>query len=332
MDERKWLAEQFQAYRGHLRKVAYRMLGSVNEADDAVQESWMRITRTGVHGVENLAGWLTTVVGRVCLDMLRARQSRREEPLDALGPEPRVVDVTAPDPEQDAILADSVGLALLVVLEALTPAERVAYVLHDMFDLPFDDIAPVIGWSSEAARQIASRARRRVRGGGKVPEADRARQQEVVEAFFAASRNGDFDALIAALDPDVVFRADRVAARSEVALEIRGASAVGKRARAYSGGAPSTRLLLVNGALGAAWYQDGQPVIVFAITVEERKIVEIEMIAEPERLRRLDLAALDEPRDGIRFSSASDVTTMKVRASIRRGTTREAHDRIDAGG
>lgn len=312
MDERKWLAEQFQAYRGHLRKVAYRMLGSVNEADDAVQESWMRITRTGVHGVENFAGWLTTVVGRVCLDMLRARQSRREEPLDALGPEPRVVDVTAPDPEQDAILADSVGLALLVVLEALTPAERVAYVLHDMFDLPFDDIAPVIGRSSEAARQIASRARRRVRGGGKVPEADRARQQEVVEAFLAASRNGDFDALIAALDPDVVLRADRVAARSEVALEIRGASAVVKRARAYSGGAPSTRLLLVNGAVGAAWYHDGQPVIVFSFTVEERKIVEIEIIADPERLRRLDLAALDEPRDGIRLSPASDVTTMKV--------------------
>jgi RNA polymerase sigma factor (sigma-70 family) len=312
MDERKWLAEQFQAYRGHLRKVAYRMLGSANEADDAVQESWMRITRIGVRGVENLAGWLTTVVGRVCLDMLRARQSRREEPLDALGPEPRVVDVTAPDPEQDAILADSVGLALLVVLEALTPAERVAYVLHDMFDLPFDDIAPVIGRSSEAARQIASRARRRVRGGGKVPEADRARQQEVVEAFLAASRNGDFDALVAALDPDVVLRVDRVAARSEVALEIRGASAVVKRARAYSGGAPSTRLLLVNGAVGAAWYHDGQPVIVFSFTVEERKIVEIEIIADLERLRRLDLAALDEPRDGIRLLPASDVTTMKV--------------------
>jgi RNA polymerase sigma factor (sigma-70 family) len=312
MDERKWLAEQFQAYRGHLRKVAYRMLGSANEADDAVQESWMRITRIGVRGVENLAGWLTTVVARVCLDMLRARQSRREEPLDALGPEPRVVDVTAPDPEQDAILADSVGLALLVVLEALTPAERVAYVLHDMFDLPFDDIAPVIGRSSEAARQIASRARRRVRGGGKVPEADRARQQEVVEAFLAASRNGDFDALIAALDPDVVLRADRVAARSEVALEIRGASAVVKRARAYSGGAPSTRLLLVNGAVGAAWYHDGQPVIVFSFTVEERKIVEIEIIADLERLRRLDLAALDEPRDGIRLLPATDVTTMKV--------------------
>jgi RNA polymerase sigma-70 factor (ECF subfamily) len=294
MDQRKWLTEQFQAYRGHLRKVAYRMLGSVNEADDAVQESWVRISRTGVDGVENLAGWLTTIVGRVCLDMLRARQSRREESLDALEPERPVVGVTTPDMEQDAILADSVGLALLVILETLTPAERVAYVLHDMFDLPFDDIAPIVGRSSEAARQIASRARRRVRGGRKVPEADRARQKEVVEAFLAASRNGDFDALIAALDPDVVLRADRVAARSKVALEIRGASAVVKRARAYSGGAPSTRLLLVNGTVGAAWYQDGQPVVVFAYTVEDRKIVEIEMIADPERLRRLDLAALDD--------------------------------------
>jgi RNA polymerase sigma factor (sigma-70 family) len=296
MNERKWLAEQFQAHRGHLRKVAYRMLGSVNEADDAVQECWMRISRTDVQGVENLAAWLTTIVGRVCLDMLRARQSRREDPLEALDAERPVVGLTTADLEQDAILADSLGLALLVILERLTPAERVVYVLHDMFDLPFDDIAPVIGRSSEAARQLASRARQRIRGSGRAPDADRARRQEVVEAFLAASRDGDFDALVATLDPDVVLRADRVAARSEVALEIRGASTIAKRALAYSGRASSTRLVLVNGLVGAAWYQSGEPAIVLAFAVDDKKIVEIDLIADPERLGSLDLVALDEPR------------------------------------
>ena len=309
MEELDWLAKQFEAYRTHLQKVAYRMLGSAYDADDAVQESWIRVRGADTYAIENLGGWLTTIVGRVCLDKLRARKLRREESLDAIGAEGAASDVSTIDLEQDAILADSVGQALLLVLDKLAPAERIAYVLHDMFDLSFEEIGPIVGRSTEAARQLASRARRRVRGGGEVPQADRVRQQEVVEAFLAASRNGDFDVLIAALDPDVVLRADRVAAGSEVGLEIRGASAVAKRALAYSARAPSTRLLLVNGTVGAAWYQNGEPAIVFAFTVD-RKIVDIEMIADPERLRRLDLAALDalpSPRENA-LRPAKDVT------------------------
>ena len=213
MDEHEWLAEQFEANRTHLRAVAYRMLGSLSEADDAVQEAWLRLSRSDTSGVENLGGWLTTVVARVCLDMLRSRKSRREEPLGAHVPDPMVSREDGIDPEHEALLADSVGLALLVVLETLAPAERVAFVLHDMFDLPFDEIAPIVGRSPTAARQLASRARRRVQGAATVPDADLTRQREVVDAFLAASRGGDFDALLALLDPDVVLRADRAPCR-----------------------------------------------------------------------------------------------------------------------
>src|SRR5829696_8183999 len=208
MDEHDGLAERFEANRPHLRAVAYRMLGSISEADDAVQESWLRLSRSGTSGVENLGGWLTTVVARVCLDMLRSRRSRREEPLGVRVPEPIVSREGGIDPEHEALLADSVGLALLVVLETLTPAERLAFVLHDMFAVPFEEIAPIVGRSTAASRQLASRARRRVRGAATVPDADLNRQREVVDAFFAASREGDFDALVAMLDPDVVLRAD----------------------------------------------------------------------------------------------------------------------------
>ena len=294
MDEREWLGEQFEAYRAHLRKVAYRMLGSVNEADDAVQESWLRVRRAGAAGVENLGGWLTTIVGRVCLDMLRARKLRREEPLDAVDPKSAASEIDAIDLEQDASLADSVGLALLVVLEKLSPAERVAYVLHDMFDLSFDDIGPILGRSVVATRQLASRARRRIRGGGTVSGVDRARRREVAEAFLSASRSGDYDALIAVLAPDVVARSDRVAASNEALREIRGAPAVAKGALAYSGRALATRVMLVNGTVGLVWFRDGQPAVVVDFTIEGRKIVEIEFIADPERLRRLDLADLDD--------------------------------------
>jgi RNA polymerase sigma-70 factor (ECF subfamily) len=227
--------------------------------------------------------------------MLRARKLRREEPLDAIDPENAASDVDAIDLERDALLADSVGLALLVVLEKLSPAERVAYVLHDMFDLSFDEIAPIIGRSAVATRQLASRARGRVRGGGTVSGADRARQREVAEAFLAASRSGDFDALIAVLAPDVVARSDRVAASNEALSEVRGASAVAKGALAYSGRALATRPMLVNGAVGLVWFRDGQPTVVVDFTIEGRKIVEIEFIADPERLRRLDLADLADP-------------------------------------
>jgi Sigma-70, region 4 len=228
----------------------------------------------------------------VCLDMLRARKARPEETQPSHVPEP--VDET--DAEQDALLADSVGLALLVVLEELAPAERVAYVLHDMFDLPFDEIAPIVGRSADATRQLASRARRRVQRGGTVSDPDRARQREIVEAFLAASRKGDFDALIAVLDPDVVLRVDEVLAPSEAAREIRGAATVAKQALMFSGRAESTRPVLVNGAVGLAWFQDGQPAIAFDFTVGNLKIVEIEIIADPDRLRRLDLAGLDDLR------------------------------------
>jgi RNA polymerase sigma factor (sigma-70 family) len=296
MDEQEWLAAQFEAYRSHLRKIAYRMLGSVNEADDAVQEVWLRISRAGAHGVENLGGWLTTIVGRVCLDMLRTRRLRREEPLDTDERGPAASGIDAIDLEQDAMLADSVGQALLLILDKLAPAERIAYVLHDMFDLPFDEIGPIIRRSTEAARQLASRARRRVRGGGKVPNADRVRQREVVEAFLAASRNGDFDALIAVLDADVVIRSDKVASPGGVPREVRGASAVARGALSSSGRAASTRPVLVDGVIGLAWFRHGQLAGVLDFVCDGGKIVEIEVIGDPERLGRLDLVELDGVR------------------------------------
>ncbi|MFL5666959.1 MAG: RNA polymerase sigma factor SigJ [Ktedonobacteraceae bacterium] len=288
-DEHEWLAEQFEANRTHLRAVAYRMLGSLNEADDAVQESWLHLSRSDTSGVENLGGWLTTVVARVCLDMLRSRGSRREEPLGVHVPDPIVSREDGIDPEHEALLADSVGLALLVVLDTLNPAERLAFVLHDLFAVPFDEIAPIVGRSPTAARQLASRARRRVQGAATVPDVDLTRQREVVDAFLAASRGGDFDALLAVLDPDVVLRADRAAEHTGASREVRGAPAVAKQ---FSGRARSAQPALVNGAVGVVWAPRGQPRVVFGFTITRGKIVEIDMLADPERLRQLNLEVL----------------------------------------
>ena len=298
MDEHDWLAERFEEHRTHLRAVAYRMLGSPSEADDAVQEAWLRLARSGGGGVENLGGWLTTVVARVCLNMLRSRRSRREEPLDespgARVPDPIVGRGEGIDPEHEALLADSVGLALLVVLETLAPAERLAFVLHDMFAVPFEEIAPIVGRSPTAARQLASRARRRVRGAATTPDADLARQREVVDAYLAASRGGDFDALLAVLDPDVVVRADFGAAPPGAPREVRGARAVAEQALTFSRFARFARAALVNGAAGVvSWSPDGRPFSVMGFTVRRGKIVEIDILADPARLSRLDLALLD---------------------------------------
>ncbi|HEY3195906.1 MAG TPA: sigma-70 family RNA polymerase sigma factor [Candidatus Dormibacteraeota bacterium] len=290
MDDHEWLAERFEENRAHLRAVAYRMLGSVTEADDAVQESWLRLSRSGASGVENLGGWLTTVVARVCLDMLRSRKSRREEPLEAQAGEPIASGENGIDPEHEALLADSVGLAMHVVLEKLAPAERVAFVLHDMFAVPFDEIAPIVRRSPAAARQLASRARRRVQGGEAAGDTGLARQRKIVDAFLAASRGGDFAALLAVLDPDVVLRADGVAVEMGALKLVRGAEAV---AGTFSGRARVAKPALINGAVGAVWAQDGRPRVVFGITITGGKIVEIEMIADPERLGELDLVFLN---------------------------------------
>ena len=298
MDEHDWLAERFEEQRGHLRAVAYRMLGSLSEADDAVQEAWLRLSGADTSNVENLGGWLTTVVGRVCLDMLRSRTSRREEPLDAHLPERIVSRADGGDPEQEALLADSVGLALLVVLETLAPAERLAFVLHDMFAVPFEEIAPIVDRSPTAARQLASRARRRVHGmGGRegesvAPRSELTRQREVVDAFLAAARGGDFDALLAVLDPDVVLRSDRAAQRPGVPAEVRGAAIVAEQA--VRGGARAARPVLVNGAVGVIVAPRGRLLIVLDFTIRDGKIVAIDAIADPERLRQLDLAMLTD--------------------------------------
>jgi RNA polymerase sigma-70 factor (ECF subfamily) len=290
MDEQERLAERFEANRARLRAMAYRMLGSLSEADDAVQESWLRLSRSDTSGVENLGGWLTTVVARVCLDMLRARKARREEPLGAHVPDPIGSREGGGDPEQEALLADSVGLALLVVLDRLAPAERLAFVLHDMFAVSFDEIAPIVGRSSTMARQLASRARRRVQGATTVPEADLNRQREVVDAFLAASRGGDFDALLAVLDPDVVLLADRAAVSAGASGEVRGAPAVAKQ---FSGRAQLARPALVNGAVGAVVAPLGRLFLVLRLTVTRGKIVGIDVVADPARLRALDLAVLE---------------------------------------
>jgi RNA polymerase sigma factor (sigma-70 family) len=291
MDEHDWLAERFGEDRTHLRAVAYRMLGSLSEADDAVQEAWLRLSRSGTSGVENLGGWLTTVVARVCLDQLRSRESRREEPLGVHLPEPIVSSEDDADPEHQALLGDSVGLALLVVLETLAPAERVAFVLHDMFAVPFEEIAPIVGRSPASTRQLASRARRRVQGTATAPDADLARRREVVDAFLAASRGGDFDALLAVLDPDVVLRADRSAVRMGASRKVRGAAAV---ADTFAGRARAAQPALVDGAVGLVWASGGQPRVVFGFTIARGKIVEIELVADPERLGQLDVAVLDD--------------------------------------
>jgi RNA polymerase sigma-70 factor (ECF subfamily) len=271
------------------------MLGSLAEADDAVQEAWLRVSRADTSDVANLDGWLTTVVARVCLTMLQARASRREQPWDARVPDPVVSGVDGGDPEQEALLADSVGLALLVVLERLAPAERLAFVLHDMFGVPFDEIAPIVGRSSAAARQLASRARRRVRGARTVPDADLGRQREVVDAFLAAARSGDFDALLAVLDPDVVLHADRGALPAGASREIRGAAAVATGALSYARRLASfARPALVNGTAGLVVAVQGRPFAVLGFTVTHGKIVEIDILADPVRLSQLDLAIQNE--------------------------------------
>jgi RNA polymerase sigma factor (sigma-70 family) len=291
MDEREWLVGRFEEHRTYLRAVAYRMLGSVSEADDAVQETWLRLSRSDTSEVENLGGWLTTVLARVCLDMLRSRKSRREESLGARVPEPIAGRADGADPEQEALLSDSVGLALLVVLETLTPAERLAFVLHDMFAVPFDEIAPIVGRSPDAARQLASRARRRVRGADTSYEPDHTRQREVVDAFLAAARDGDFDALVAVLDPDVVLRSDRAALPADVPREVHGAPAVARRA--LVGRARAARPALVDGAVGVVVAPRGRLLMVLDFKIRGGKIVEIDAVAEPERLNQLDLALLD---------------------------------------
>ena len=287
MDEEDALTSTFEGHRPHLRAVAYRMLGSSAEADDAVQEAWLRYRRTDTSDVANLGGWLTTVVSRVCLNLLRSRTTRREEPLDPHVPDPVVTPVAALDPEQEVVLADSVGLALLVVLEALSPAERVAFVLHDMFSVPFEDTAPVVDRTPEATRQLASRARRRVDGAAPVPEADPARRREVVDAFFAAARRGDLGALVAVLDPDVVLRSDGgVRAGSRV---LRGADAVSRQAAMFGATDRVVRPVLVDGLAGVVVSIEGRPVAVMAFTVAGGRIVAIDALGDPDRVGRLAL-------------------------------------------
>jgi RNA polymerase sigma factor (sigma-70 family) len=295
VNEREWMAEQFEANRPHLRAVAYRMLGSVTEADDAVQEAWLRLSRSDTSGVENVGGWLRTVVARISLDMLRSRKARREEPLGPHLPEPIISREDGVDPEHEALLADAVGLALLVVLETLAPPERLAFVLHDMFAVPFDEIAPIVGRSPAAARQLASRARRRVRGSAPAPDVDVARQQEVVAAFLAAARSGDLDALVAVLDPDVVLHVDRGAERPGESLQVRGAAAVAEHTLPYATqGARFARPALVNGAAGFVVVPRDRPIAVVGFTVAHGKIVEIDVLGDRARLRELDLTVLDD--------------------------------------
>jgi RNA polymerase sigma-70 factor (ECF subfamily) len=290
VDDREWLAEQFEGSRAHLRAVAYRMLGSMSDADDAVQESWLRLSRSDVAAVANLRGWLTTVVGRVCLDMLRTRRARREDYVGTELPEP-VVRLDAPeDPEQEALLADSVGLALLVVLDTLTPPERLAFVLHDMFGVPFDEIAPIVDRSPAAARQLASRARSRVRGRAPEPDADLARQREAVAAFLAAARAGDFDALVALLDPDVVFRVDAGPRAPQTGPPVVGAAAAARAVLAL--GAPYAPLCepaLVNGAAGLIVAPGGRLLAASAFTVVGGRIASIDVVADPAKLRLMDV-------------------------------------------
>jgi RNA polymerase sigma factor (sigma-70 family) len=296
VNQPEWMAEQFESHRTHLRAVAYRMLGSASEADDAVQEAWLRLSRADTSGVANLGGWLTTVVARVCLDMLRSRTSRREEPLGARAGAPDgPANLAAPapegtDPEHEAVLADSVGLALLVVLETLAPAERVAFVLHDMFAVPYEEIGAMLERSPNATKQLASRARRRVQGTATVPDTDLNRQREAVGAFFAASRNGDFDALLTMLDPDVVVRPDRVVAEASSLGEVRGAEAVASNfARIRASGA---QIALVNGIPAGVWAPGGVLRVVFSFTFVGGKITAIDTLAEPDVLGRLDVTIL----------------------------------------
>jgi RNA polymerase sigma factor (sigma-70 family) len=284
MDGSELLAERFQAHRSQLRAVAYRLLGSLSEADDAVQETWLRLDRADTREVMNLGGWLTTVVGRICLDMLRARAARREVSLDARLPDPIVGSAEA-DPEQVALLADSVAWALLVVLETLPPAERIAFVLHDTFAVPFDEIAGIVGRSPAATRQLASRARRRVRQATLDPDADPGTQRQVVEAFLSAARRGDLDALVALLDPDVVVRAD--SGRPPVRV-VRGSRAVAEKALVFSGASAGARVALVGGSAGIVASAQGQPVTAMGFAVRNGRVIEIDILTDPVRLRRLE--------------------------------------------
>lgn len=289
MEEPQWLADRFEENRTHLRAVAYRLLGSSTEADDAVQEAWLRLSRSDTTEVQNLGGWLTTVVARVSLDMLRSRKTRREEPLDDHLPETGGFP-NGGDPEYEALLADSVGPALLVILETLSPSERLAFVLHDLFAVPFDEIGPIVGRSPTAARQLASRARRRVQGNPGVPEADAGRQRAIVEAFLAASRRGDFEALLAMLDPEVTLRTDGSAMLSGSPRETVGASAV---AGTFSGRAKAAQSAIIDGLPGAVWALNARPKVVFAFSFKGEQICGIEMLAEPDRLAELDVVVLD---------------------------------------
>jgi len=295
MPTAEWLAEQFEEHRPHLRAVAYRMLGSASEAEDAVQEGWIRLGRTDGSAVENLRAWLTTVVARVCLDLLRTRTSRREDPLDEHAthvPDP-VITRADGDPESDAMLADSVGLALLVVLETLEPAERLAFVLHDVFGMTFDEIAPIVDRSPVAARQLASRARRRVQSKAPNPERDLHQQRRVVDAFLSAARDGDFERLVAVLDPDIVLRADGGALAGASRI-VRGAQAVAAQASTFSRLGLSNQLVLVNGNIGlVSRRSDGRLFAVLGFTIAGGKVVEIDILADPERLGRLDLSAIE---------------------------------------
>ena len=296
MDENEWLADRFEEHRAHLRAVAYRMLGSLTEADDAVQDTWLRLSRAGAGEVENLGGWLTTIVARVCLNMLRSRNLRHEQSFGVHVPDPFVSPEGQLQPEEEAVLADSVGLALLVVLDTLSPAERLAFVLHDMFELPFGEIAPIVGRTPAAARQLASRARRRVRGAEvPAPDPDLARQRQVVDAFFSAARGGDFDALVAVLDPGVALRIDAGARRPAASMAIRGAAAVARQALSgLTTVLPKVQLrhTLVNGAAGVVVIRRGLPVTVIGFTVAEGRIVEIDAVADPERARTIAAAVL----------------------------------------
>ncbi|HST14699.1 MAG TPA: sigma-70 family RNA polymerase sigma factor [Gaiellaceae bacterium] len=293
MNQQEWLAEQFEEQRPHLRAVAYRMLGSLSEAEDAVQDAWLRLSRSDRSDVENLRAWLTTVVARVALNMLRSRRTRSEQPLDMRVPDPIVDPADGTDPEHEALLADSVGLALLIVLETLTPAERLAFVLHDMFAVPFDEIAPIVERSPEATRQLASRARRRVRGADPVPDVDLHAQWEVVDAFIAAARGGDFDALIAVLDPEVVLRSDggRIAGLSQYVV---GAQAVAGQAMMWARVDLTRRRALVNGAAGMVVYREGEPFSICAVTVKNGRLAELDFLADPERIAQVDLTVLDD--------------------------------------
>jgi RNA polymerase sigma factor (sigma-70 family) len=292
MNDQDWLAERFEATRPHLRGIAFRMLGSLTEADDAVQEAWIRLSRTDTSEVENLRAWLTTVVGRVCLNMLRSRTTRRESSLDAHVPDPILSPEQGMDPEQEALLGDSIGLAMLVVLDSLAPAERVAFVLHDVFAVPFDEIAPIVGRTPTAARQLASRARRRVQG-APIPDVDLAGQWVVVDAFLAAARAGDFERLLAVLDPEVVVRADGGAARPGVPSLVRGARAAANQAMSFRRFAENATRVLVNGVPGGvAWSPDGRPFAVLALTVKGERIVRIDVLADPVRLAQLDLTVV----------------------------------------